>query len=497
MKIQLKNLFSLERKSLDPVSVPQLNVPGAAGRPNLIYYQNDNNDHWYVQDGSFFSRKSFFDLNMSTVSGKAKALSVVTPLAAMVDRMGKLFANGADYVTDVDNNENFGVGIYDDVRSLLAKPNIFQVSSIFKRQVESYLIVYGFCPIFGLRTSKNDIPVSLWCIPPELFYAELTGKFLMQTDYREIVKKAYVNVGNDKLILDPEDYFIVFSGQVNMGYDGQMTVSTPVDTLSQTCSNWINQAIARGAVIKDGGPKGIITNDDKSDFGNASLTQKEQDRINREFLSKYGWVGKEFKVLVSQAALKWQAMSWNAKELMLDETRKATMEDICFTLGWPYGLFDPSSQYANNVAGEERRAYTSVIIPDSELYAKSLTEFLNQPGLKYYIDYSHVDSLQRDQKLEADTLNSIITALNLALSNAGITKEEYRIALSKYMDIDPDNIQTENKTMLAYEIGVGGTQSLVSVVTDPNMTGEQKRGVLKVLFNLDDQQVAEMIPDNG
>jgi phage portal protein BeeE len=198
--------------------------------------------------------------------------------------------------------------------------------------------------------------------------------------------------------LEPEDYFIVFSGHVNTGSDGEMKVTTPVDTLSVTLNNWVNQAIARGAIIKDGGPKGIITNDDNSEFGNAMMSQKENDRINEAFKAKFGLVGKQFQVLVTQAALRWQAMSWNARELMLDETRKATMEDICFTLGWPYGLFDPSSQYSNNAAGEEKRAYTTVVMPDSEAYSQSLTEFLNQPNLKYYIDYSDVEALQKDKK---------------------------------------------------------------------------------------------------
>jgi hypothetical protein len=134
---------------------------------------------------------------------------------------------------------------------------------------------------------------------------------------------------------------------------------------------------------------------------------------------------------------------------MLDETRKATMEDICFTLGWPYGLFDPSSQYSNNAAGEERRAYTTVVMPDSEAYSQSLTEFLNQPNLKYYIDYSGAGALQKDKKAEADALKVTITALNAALSVSGITIEEYRLSLSKVMDIDPSAKMAEQQSILA------------------------------------------------
>ena len=413
-------------------------VPGIAGVPDMTY-ENVAGQHHYTFDLNWL-KGLHSDIDMTTVSGKAKALELVTPFAAMVDRMGKLFAFGKDYVTDDENNDNEGGEIYDRARKLIERPNPLQTATMFKRQVEMYLLVFGFCPIFGLRLSKKDIPASLWCIPPELFSAKMSGVFLEQTELSDIIEEAHITINGKKTKLEPEDYFIVFSGQVKMGKNDEMQVVTPVDTLSVTMNNWYNQAVARGAIIKDGGPKGIISNDDNGEFGNARITQKEQQRLNEAFKSKYGWVGKDFKVLVTQAALRWQPMSWDAGQLMLDATLKATMEDICFALGWSYGLFDPSSQYSNNVAGEEKRTYTTVIIPDAEVYAQSLTEFLNQPDLKYYIDYTDVEALQKDRKHEADTLKSVADALNALLSKNAISMLEYRTVLSEYLDIEPEDI---------------------------------------------------------
>jgi hypothetical protein len=48
--------------------------------------------------------------------------------------------------------------------------------------------------------------------------------------------------------------------------------------------------------------------------------------------------------------------------------------------------------------------------------------------------------LQEDRKQKADTLNTTINALNTALSSNVISMEEYRIELSKIIDIDPKNI---------------------------------------------------------
>lgn len=46
-----------------------------------------------------------------------------------------------------------------------------------------------------------------------------------------------------------------------------------------------------------------------------------------------------------------------------------------------------------------------------------------------------------------------------------------------------------DESILAETLGVGGTEALVNVVRDPDLPDEQKRGVLKILFGLDDERV--------
>lgn len=51
----------------------------------------------------------------------------------------------------------------------------------------------------------------------------------------------------------------------------------------------------------------------------------------------------------------------------------------------------------------------------------------------------------------------------------------------------PINTETgESSGSLAAEIGVGGTQALTAIIENPNLPEEQKRGLLKTLFGLDD-----------
>lgn len=55
------------------------------------------------------------------------------------------------------------------------------------------------------------------------------------------------------------------------------------------------------------------------------------------------------------------------------------------------------------------------------------------------------------------------------------------------------SVQNDGIT-LAQKIGVGGTQSMMAILTDTIMTREQKAGALKILFNLTDEQIQTILP---
>ena len=71
-----------------------------------------------------------------------------------------------------------------------------------------------------------------------------------------------------------------------------------------------------------------------------------------------------------------------------------------------------------------------------------------------------------------------------------LTTNEKRALIGFDKLADPD----ESKPILATKIGVGGVQSIVSIVSDPNITDDQKRGMMKLLFGLSDEDVYEIIP---
>jgi hypothetical protein len=69
------------------------------------------------------------------------------------------------------------------------------------------------------------------------------------------------------------------------------------------------------------------------------------------------------------------------------------------------------------------------------------------------------------------------------------TKNEFRQSLG-YEAIDDTE---SDKQILAVTLGVGGTQSLTSLIADPALTIEQKKGSMIVLFGLSEEQANQML----
>ena len=73
-----------------------------------------------------------------------------------------------------------------------------------------------------------------------------------------------------------------------------------------------------------------------------------------------------------------------------------------------------------------------------------------------------------------------------------LTDTEIR-ALFGYEELVVDGVGSEK--LLSEKLGVGGTQSLVSIINDPVMTVESKRASLELLFGLSPEDAMKLVPD--
>lgn len=381
------------------------------------------------------------DFDMQKDLHKRLALNVCTPFSMVINRCGSFFSNVKYYVQDKDGNEPTSANA-EKIRNLLKKPNILQSGKSFTKQIEVCLKTFGYCPVFTLRAMKSSIPESMVIIPPELFHQKTTGKIWKQTELSEVISKTYIDWNGEQLELEEGDYFVIVDSEMVISSDSnsEITYDYIGDSLTNPVNNWMAQMIARGTLIKHGGPKGIIYSNDNSEFQNAALTEKEKNELNSTFKKKYGIVNKLFSIWVTQKKVGWIPLSFNVDQLKLHEEDKSCMSLISNALGLDPSLFSSDSKYDNKDAAK-RSAYQDLILPDSENVAETLTNAICPDGLSIRMDYSHVACLQKDKQAESTTLKNASDSLRELFKDGLISKEEARIKLAEYIDINPkDNI---------------------------------------------------------
>ncbi len=385
------------------------------------------------------SGKDMVDFDMSRDTHKRLALNYCTPFAMVVNKCGSFLSTGRYYVQDKNGNEIESPDAR-RIRSLLRKPNTLQSGRSFTKQIEVCLKTFGYCPVYTLRATSKSIPETMVVIPPELFHQTGTGKVFKQVEESEIINKTYIDWGGERLYLEPEEYFVIVDSEIVVPQNNGSEISYNyiADTLSHPVSNWMAQMIARGTLIKNGGPKGIIYNNDTSEFQNASLTGKEKDDLNNTFKRKYGLVNKLFSIWVTQKRVGWIPLTFNADQLKLHTEDKQCLELISNAIGVEPSVFSSDSKY-DNKDSSKIGAYQDLIIPDSENYTETLTDAICPDGLFIKMDFSHVPCLQKDKSAESTTLKNTSDSIIKLMDSGLISKDEARIKLSEYLDINPND----------------------------------------------------------
>ncbi|MDD6210504.1 MAG: phage portal protein [Bacteroidales bacterium] len=398
---------------------------------NYIYLSN------YIPLNS--TKNNRFDFDMSNDKDKDAALRLCPPFSTVMDKCGSMFSNGRFYVQDKDGNEK-ETPDYRKIRTLLRRPNLLQSGRQFNKEVEICLKTFGRCPVYLFRATRKSIPESMWIIPPSLLHQETTGKLWNQTDINEIIGRAYIEWGGEKIVLEDWEYVVISESTARIDASAsEIKYRSITDSLSTPVNNWMAQMAARGNLIINGGPKGILCNDDKSDFGNYTLDKEEEEELNRTFKNKYGIAGKKLPILVTRkASLKWIPLSYNTQQLMLHEESKSCREDICNAIGLNSNIFVSNSTY-DNYENAKKAAYQDLIIPDAENYTEALASAICPEGIYIKLDYTHIDCMQQDKQASANALDSAANALTKLIGDNVITPAEARTEIASYIDINPDN----------------------------------------------------------
>lgn len=367
-----------------------------------------------------------FCIDLTRLSGCREAYMYCSPISTMINRGAQAMANGKWWI--VDGKDNDVSEKYHEISILLKNPNPLQSFTEFILQMDAYRQIYG--EVFIL---KNTIPgfgeiSNLWVINPEYITINVTGNTYRQSNISDIIKSYTLTIGNNKETVAPNEILHIKDSFQNLSFlKNDLRGASRLGGLEYEIRNICQAQEAIYSLNKDRGAMGILSNAEKGADGFIPMGKSEIESIENG-LRKQGLSEAQRKIIVTNAALKWQSMSFNVKDLMLFEGIKQNMESISNALDYPFGLLgNEKGETFNNKDEDKKTLYQDSVIPKSKVYEEKFSSFLGLEYDKIVIDFSHIECLMQGERERAESLRLRNLANEVAFRNGIITAEEWRL----------------------------------------------------------------------
>lgn len=386
--------------------------------------------------------------NFKALSGMADAYNKCNSLRSIINKNSNSLINGHWWI--VDDKDNDVIDKYDNIKLLIGKPNPLQTWSEFIVLLDTYRQVYGESYVYAVVPVGFDVAqaAALWVIDPTKIDIELTGNMYMQGDIADVVRGYYLSDGVKRIKLDNRCIMHVRDLTANIDFGGDnVRGSSRLCGLENTIRNIVQGEEAIYALTKDRGAQGMLVNKSKDVTGNIPLLPAEKERVQREYKLKYGVSVNQDKVLITDADLQWQQMTFNVKDLMLFEGMESNIQRIADAFDMPFELLaSPKGQTYANKLEAKRYHYQNNIIPLSKYYAELFTKFFGLDKDKFVIDFSDVECLRKTEQERADMLYKTNQAYKIAKDAGVVSTAEWRLAIGLDEEIyKPDEIEELNQ----------------------------------------------------
>lgn len=378
-----------------------------------------------------------FTVDFNSIYGINDAYDKCSTLKAIVNRMALVIANVKLWILDDAGNDMSDK--YKDLATLLKRPNFIQTWPEFMQQLDVYRQLYGEAFIYasvpiGFNNANAN---ALWVLNPLFIDIESNGRLYDQSDIENIGLRYIFNSSGQRRELDPSN--VLHIKDVNQNIDfapNDLRGSSRLLGLETSLANIIQAEEAIYTMNRDRGAIGILSNDQKDISGTIPLTDEEKESLRNQYQSLYGLSARQAKVIITNASLKWQSISFNVKDLMLLEGIEKNIQLIADALGYPYDLLSTSKGVTyENKAEAKKLLYQDSIIPIANLYAEKLTGFFGLENAKIEFDFSDIECLKKSEKEAAETLYQLNQAMQTAYNNGVISRAEWRLAIGMDEDV--------------------------------------------------------------
>lgn len=334
----------------------------------------------------------------------------------VIDKLASMFSNAKVVITDMSGEpvENQETNPY---YLLLENPNPSQSREEFLMQYFIYQSLYGtaFNNKIGVAGST---PRVMWNLPSQYMEVLVSGKVYKQVDINDIIKGYKLSFGTtNNQSFEVEEVLM----RSTPSPENPIIGSSKLQSLKMPISN-IHAVLSKSNVIFNRmGAIGILSNEAAKDGqGALPMNPKERKNINDQYQKNYGNGANQSSLIISEANLKWQPMTYPSKDMMFYEELESDFSQIISSYGAHRDIF-PSTKGATfeNQNNAQKATYQDTIIPFANDYAKALTTFLGADlnGNKITFDYSHIPVLQENEKERSEVLLNKTKAIETLRNN--------------------------------------------------------------------------------
>jgi HK97 family phage portal protein len=344
----------------------------------------------------------------------------VPELRTVINKRADMMASGIPILLKADGERVENHWVLD----LIKNPNPTQSWSdvIFSLSVNDslYSNAFAFAPKRSFGIVNLMVP-----LPSDKMIINTTGKRLKQMDIDGLIKDyqfCYDDANTETLSLEEIIYLTTPDGLNIINPNSRM------EALKYPISNIRASYSKRNVLLENIGAIGILSAQ-KGDLGGAiPMTPEEKTDIQRDWYRR-----SKDELIITEADVSWQPMSFPTKDLMLYEELTADKLAIVDIFGLNSYVFSQEKGATfSNVKEGLKMAYTSSIIPDTNAMYDGLSEQLGleDEGLRLVPDFSHVHVLAEDENLTAKALDTRASAL-LKIQQSGVvlTDEEMKAIL--------------------------------------------------------------------
>lgn len=355
---------------------------------------------------------------------------MTTPqLYAVINRRGYLLASGiwkhyktdaSGKVTEIENSPYV---------KLLENPNPMLHGNDLIRQWNENKCIYGNNYEYILKAFANqDLPDQLTNISPASVGIKTSGKYYKQTSMEDIIQYYEVFEQGNAVAVDR-----ILPSEINhtkiINSINPVKGESPMIAIHMPISNIRAAYQFRNVIMTKKGALGLLTNASKDSSGAVPLLEPERKRIDQEYQRQYGIGDEQSKLIMTNASLSWQAMTFPTKDLMLFEEINEDFLNIIDNYGLNANIFSRTqgSTFENMNEGL-KQAYQSTIIPEAEELAMNRSKLFNllEKGEFLELEYSHIPILQENKKEQSEILEIKANAINTLAQSGLYTSEEIK-----------------------------------------------------------------------